>query len=847
VPGVNLTQSEAKERSTLLKVDSYDVELDLTLGAETFLSKTTVKFSSRQLGAATFIDAVGKRVITATLNGSPVDVANYDGETVYLSSLAASNELYLEIEGNYSKSGEGLHRFVDPADGEVYLYSQFAVADARRVIPCFDQPDLKATFSFTTLVPAHWEVISNNPVETKTDVNPTTKRWVFTRTPVLSTYLAAIIAGPYHRVDDLYTGEKAVPLRIFCRKSLAPSLDAEEIFKITKQGFAFYEKEFGLAYPFEKYDQVAVAEFNAGAMENAGCVTFAEDYFVFRSKVTEKSYNWRANIILHEMAHMWFGDLVTMTWWDDIWLNESFAEWASYFTLEKATCFTNSWTVFNVERKNWAYRQDQLSSTHPIVSEMHDLDTVQGSFDGITYAKGASVLQQLVAFIGKDQFIAGLRQYFAKYAWGNATLNDLLVELETNSGRDLKPWVATWLQTAGVNTFRPEFIIDENTYRSIAIRQEAPLIPEGSTQLRPHRMAVGLYDLLNGSLIRRRSSELDVTGAITYVPELSGEKIADLLLLNDYDLAYGKIRFDARSFETLRNHLGEVQDPLSRALCWAATWDMLREGELAASDYVPMTIKALAGESDMAVVIMTLTHLETAVEIYAADEHRSILREAVAGGLENLLAQARLGSDLQLQYARSFASTATTAVQSARIRELLNGDLTGLVVDTDLRWHFIGSLVERGLATEIEIDAELERDNSANGQRYAAFSRSAFPNAAVKTQAFNSIIKNGLSNHLQLSMIRGFQRPRQRDLLVGFVDRYFEKILDFWNSETYEIAENVATGLYPTYVTSPETLASTEKWITGVGKDAPTGLRRVMAENRDAMSRALRAKAKDTN
>lgn len=845
MPGVNLTRAEAKERSGLIKVDSYDVELDLTSGAETFITKTTVKFKNLKPGTTTFIDAVGKRVIAATLNGTPLDVADYDGETIHLPTLAVANELLLEIEGIYSKSGEGLHRFVDPADNEVYLYTQHETADARRTFPCFDQPDLKATFAFTVLVPEHWEVISNNPVDSVTEVGAGTKRWVFTRTQVLSTYLAAIVAGPYHRVDDIYVGEKTVPLRLFCRKSLAPSLDADEIFKITKQGFAFYEKEFGLAYPFDKYDQLAVAEFNAGAMENAGCVTFAEDYFVFRSKVTDKSYNWRANVILHEMAHMWFGDLVTMAWWDDLWLNESFAEWASYFTLEQATRFTNSWTVFNAERKNWAYRQDQLSSTHPIVVDMYDLDAVKTNFDGITYAKGASVLQQLVSHVGKDQFIAGLRQYFAKHAWGNTTLDDLLVELEATSGRDLKGWVATWLQTAGVNTLRPKLVIAGGVYTSVAVRQEAPLMPEDSKELRPHRMAVGLYDLKSGALVRRTSIELDVTGATTDVPELAGERVADLVLLNDRDLSYGKIRFDSRSVETLRNHLGDIEDPLSRALCGSATWDMLRDGELAASGYVPMAIKALTGESDVAVVAMTLTQLETAIEIFAADANRAELRKVLAGGIEALLDKTQAGSDLQLQYARSFASAAATAEQSARIRRLLNGELTGLVIDADLRWHFINCLVERDLATNAEVDAELERDNTANGQRYAAFARAAFPDAAVKAEAFDAAVKGLLSNHIQLSTIRGFQRPTQRDLLTIYVDRYFEIVLDVWNSQTYEIATNVATGLYPTYVTSQSTLAATKTWLGGVGKDAPSGLRRIMAENRDAMTRALTAKAKD--
>jgi len=845
VPGVNLTRAEAKERASVLKIHSYVVDLDLTSGTETFTSNVVIKFSGLKPGAPTFIDAVGKSVISATLNGQALDVSDYDGESILIPAVAAENELVLSIEAIYSKSGEGLHRFVDPADGEVYLYSQHETADARRTFPCFDQPDLKATFSITTLVPAHWEVISNNPTESVTEVGSEKKRWVFTTTPVISTYLTAVVAGSYHRVDDVYVGEKTVPLGLFCRKSLAPHMDAEEIFKITKQGFAFYEKEFGLAYPFDKYDQLAVAEFNAGAMENVGCVTFAEDYFVFRSKVTDKNYNWRANVILHEMAHMWFGDLVTMTWWDDLWLNESFAEWASYYTLEKATRFTNSWTVFNAERKNWAYRQDQLSSTHPIVVDMHDMEAVRTNFDGITYAKGASVLQQMVSYVGKNEFVEGLRKYFAKHAWGNTTLNDLVVELEAASGRDMTPWIATWLKTAGVNTFRPELQISGENYSAISIRQEAPLMPAGSTELRPHRMAIGLYDLKNGALVRRRAVELDVFGASTSVPELAGEKLADLVLINDQDLSYGKIRFDARSIKTLRNHLGDIQDPLSRALCWSASWDMLRDGELAASDYVPMAINALPGEPDVAVVGMTLTQLDTAVELFAADSHRAGLRVQLANGIEALLNDAAAGSDLQLSYSRALASSASTPEQIGRIRKMLNGELEGLVVDADLRWHFLNALVERGLATIEDVEAELAQDNTANGLRSAALARAAFPTAEAKSRAFKSATTEKLSNHIQLSTIRGFQRPSQRDLLVPYVERYFEIILDVWTSETYEMASNIVMGLYPTYVVAQSTLDATEAWLAHIGKEAPGGLRRIVSENRDAMARALKAQAKD--
>ena len=845
MPGVNLTHEEAKERAALIKVESYDVALDLTSGAETFISTTTIKFKGIKPGASTFIDAVGKTVRSATLNGVPVDTSNFDGETIFLPSIAATNELKLVIEGIYSKSGEGLHRFVDPADDEAYLYTQHETADARRTFPCFDQPDLKATFAITALAPAHWEVISNNAPESVTDVSPTTKRWSFKRTPVLSTYLTAIVAGPYTKVEDVYVGEKEIPLGLYCRKSLAPYMDADEIFKITKQGFAFYEKEFGLAYPFDKYDQLAVAEFNAGAMENAGCVTFAEDYFVFRSKVTDKNYNWRANVILHEMAHMWFGDLVTMTWWDDLWLNESFAEWASYYTLELATRFTNSWTVFNSERKDWAYRQDQLSSTHPIVVAMEDMESVKTNFDGIAYAKGASVLQQLVSHVGKENFLTGLRKYFAKHAWGNTTLDDLLVELEAASGRDLKPWVGTWLQTAGVNTLRPNLVVNDGVYTSVQISQEAPLMPVGSKELRPHRMAVGLYDLVDGSLIRRKSSTFDLSGASAHVPELEGEKVADLVLLNDQDLSYGKIRFDENSINTLKQHLGDIKDPLSRALCWGGVWDMLRDAELSASDYVPLVLNALAGESDAAVVSSTLIQLNTAVEVFASDANRDRLRSERAVGLDALLDGTEPASDLQLTYARALASAATSAAQFSKVRSMLAGKIEGLVIDADLRWHLLNSLVERGVATHEEVDSELERDKTASGLRSAAFARAAFPDASAKAEAFHSALYDGLSNHIQIATIQGFNRPTQRQLIAEYADKYFESVLKVWEKESYEMASSIARGLYPTYQISPATLQLTEGWLSGAGKNAPNGLRRIMAENRDAMARALKAQAKD--
>jgi aminopeptidase N len=846
VPGPNLTRAEAAERSALIAVDSYDVVLDLMSDEKTFIARTTVKFTAKAPGA-TFIDVVAASLASATLNGSALDVSGFDGESLHLTPTSGANTLVVDAVANYMNTGEGLHRFVDPADSEVYLYSQFETADARRMYACFDQPNLKATFTLTVDVPDHWEVISNNPVASKESLREGVTRWNFTTTPRISTYITALIAGPYHHVHDTHAGaEKTIPLGLYCRKSLAPHLDAEQIFTVTKQGFDFFEKEFGLAYPFDKYDQVAVAEFNAGAMENAGAITFAEDYFVFRSKVTDRSYNWRANVILHEMAHMWFGDLVTMTWWDDLWLNESFAEWVSYLALARATRFTNSWTVFNAERKNWAYRQDQLSSTHPIVSDMIDLETVKTNFDGITYAKGASALLQLVAYVGEDNFITGLRAYFTKYAWGNTTLNDLLAELEATSGRDLQPWVSTWLKTAGVNTLRPELAVSDGKYTTVAIAQEPPLIPQGSTELRPHRMSVALYDVLDGKLAKRRGVELDVIGARTEIAEFAGERVADLVLINDGDLSYAKIRFDERSIATLRSNFENITDPLARALCSAAAWDMLRDAELSASDFVPLMLSGMRTESDIAIVQMAMIQMESAVELYAAPEHREALCVIQTDALQALLDQSEPGSDHQLAFARAFAGAAANAsdpVHLKHVAELLNGSLRGLVVDDDLRWHFLGALASRGVIGETEIATALAKDNTASGVKSATFARASMPTVEGKESAWAEAIACKVPNHIQIALITGIQRANQRNLMEPFVDRFFDSLIPTWSEQSYEMASNIAMRLYPIMVTTPETLDKTKAWLAQ--PNIPTALHRLVAENRDALERALNAQAFD--
>jgi aminopeptidase N len=844
VPGVNIARSEAKERSKHLSIESYQVKLDLTYGAEKFIAKSVVTFRCKTPGYNTFIDAVGKKIISASLNGSAVDTSNYDGESLFLYNLAEQNVLAIEIEGEYSKNGEGLQYSIDTEDGEAYLYSQGETAYIRRMYPCFDQPDLKATFELTANTPAHWQVISNSPLESK-DASGEQATWKFLPTPRISTYITALIAGPYSYVSDLYEGEKRVELGIYCRKSLAQYLDPEDIFLITKEGFRYFENVFGLAYPFEKYDQIAVMDFNWGAMENSGAVTFREDLLVFRSKVTERMYAGRASTILHEMAHMWFGNMVTMSWWDDLWLNESFAEYASYLALVEGTRFTNGWAGFNAERKNWAYRQDQLSSTHPIVADMVDIEAVNANFDGITYAKGASVLQQLVAHVGRDNFILGLREYFKIHAWKNTTLKDLLIELEKTSGRNLDQWVATWLQSAGVNTLRPVIKIENDKYEEVLIKQEAPMIPVGSQELRPHRLAVALYDLVNGEIKLRISEELDVAGEFTPVPFLEGQKVADLLLINDRDLSYAKIRFDERSIATLKSHLGKIQDSLTRALSWSATWDMHRDGELSASDYVDIALAGLAGEDEITIVTSVATQLMTSVELYAADHNREKLREKICQRFIELLNQAESGSDHQLQFARAVATFAQNNDQKAIIQSLLNGDVAGLVVDADLRWHFLTNLVEKAMATKSDLDAELARDNTVTGENSYELALAAFPNAEAKAIAWRKATEDDLTNSKRVAAISGFLRPLHRDLLEIYVDRYFEILLDIWGKKSYEVSSKIVSQLFPTFSVRQETLRKSEAWLNGAGKDAPAILRRLVGEGRDGLARALKVKAMD--
>lgn len=856
----NLTRDQAAERAALVTVENYRIVLDLTDGAgdphgarpgeRTFRSTTTVEFAALA-GSDTVIDIAADAIRGATLNGVEIDVSGYDESTgIPLTGLAEHNVVVVDADCLYSNTGEGLHRFVDPVDDEVYLYSQFETADAKRMFACFDQPDLKATFDVSVTAPAHWQVVSNGAT-----VSAHNGVHVFATTPKMSTYLVALIAGPYAVWRDVYSDEHGeIPLGIFCRASLADFMDAERLFTETKQGFGFYHANFGVPYAFGKYDQLFVPEFNAGAMENAGAVTFLEDY-VFRSKVTRYSYERRAETVLHEMAHMWFGDLVTMQWWDDLWLNESFATFASVLCQAEATEYEQAWTTFANVEKSWAYRQDQLPSTHPVAADIPDLHAVEVNFDGITYAKGASVLKQLVAYVGLQPFLAGLRSYFRDHAFANATFSDLLGALEKSSGRDLSHWGRQWLKTTGLNTLRADFDVDaDGAFTRFAITQSGAAPGAGETRV--HRLAVGIYDDDgSGKLVRTHREELDVEGDVTDVPALTGVSRGKLVLVNDDDLTYCALRLDGESLETALARIADIAEPLPRTLVWSAAWEMTREAELRARDFVALVMSGLHAESEVGVAQRLLLQAQTALGSYADPTWAAENGWPAFGDtLLDLARESAPGSDHQLAFVNALCTSVLSPNHVAVLSTLLDNEqaavnLTGLVVDTDLRWRIVTALARAGVldadgtATPF-IDAEAASDPTAAGKRSARAAAAARPQAAVKEAVWQEVIEDDtIANITTRAIVTGFVQPGQGELLAPFTEKYFAAIPGVWQRRSSEVAQTTVIGLYPSWDVSQAGLDAADAFLAD--PEVPPALRRLVLEGRAGVERSLRARAFD--
>ena len=861
MPGQNLTRLEATDRSATVHTRSYDVTLDLTRGETVFGSSTTVRFTSTQ-GSSTFIDLIAPVVHSISLNGRALDPAEvYADSRITLTGLAADNELVVVADCAYMHTGEGLHRFTDPADGETYLYSQFEVPDSRLVFAVFEQPDLKASFTFTVTTPSSWTVLSNSPTPEPTptedsDGSGDAHTFAFAPTEPMSSYVTAIVAGPYVGATDEYVASdgRTVPLGVYCRKSLVEHMDSAEILDLTKRGFAYYEDLFATPYAFTKYDQIFVPEFNAGAMENAGCVTHRDDY-IFRSRPVEARVERRAVTILHELAHMWFGDMVTMTWWNDLWLNESFAEFTSTLATAEITRWDQAWTTFQTLEKSWAYNQDQLSSTHPVAAEINDLHDVEVNFDGITYAKGASVLAALVGYVGRENFFAGIQRYLAAHAYSNAELGDLLRELEAVSGRDLSSWTRLWLQEAGVTTLRLEVVTDaDGVITQAAVRQEIPA--DSPASLRPHRVAIGSYSPTGQGadthLERTNRIELDVDGELTQVPELVGAKRADVLVLNDDDLTYAKVRLDEESLSHGLTHIEAFAESLPRSIVLASAWDMVRDGELAASHFLKAALQALDVEEHSSVIQGLLGRITTCLSAFLPPAVRRDLAPGTADRLLELARAAQAGSDKQLQLIRAVAAHAVTGEQLDVVAGFLEGTsaLEGLDVDQDLRWDLLTGLVAAGRFGEERIHAEEARDRTTTGRERAAEARAAIPTPEAKEATWRALVDDAsMPNETQVRVLRGLTSVERRpDLLVPFVSEYVEAIDSLWSSRTFHMAENLLTGLWSCATVGldgADPAAALEGWLESHAQ-APAALRRIVRENLDDTRRVARAQAAET-
>ena len=863
MPGSNLTRIEAEERKAVIEAPiHYHVDLDLTVGAKNFGSKSLICFNAKP-GSSTFLDLIADEVTSIDLNGKSLDPAvAFQNNRIELTDLKEKNEVTVEAKCRYSNTGEGLHRSVDPSDGNIYLYSQFEVPDARRVYAVFDQPDLKATFDFKVLAPASWIVTSNMPVATIEDdpretldgtlgdkPNESTRLWDFEPTPVMSSYLTAICAGPYAEWHTEYANEdgRTVPMAMYCRQALAKafSKDVDYLFDITKKGFAFYAKTWGVPYPYAKFDQIYVPEYNAGAMENIGMVTIRDQY-VFESKVTDAYAERRVVTVLHELAHMWFGDYVTMKWWNDLWLNESFAEFTSTLATAEAAEWKDAWATFSSGEKSWALNQDQLSTTHPIVAPINDLNDTYVNFDGITYAKGASVLKQLAFYVGRTQLFEGIHNYLNRHAYSNATLADLLAELELTSGRDLKAWSAQWLEESGINTIATE--VEENedgTIKRLALRQTAPA---EHPVLRAHRLAVGFYneDPETGKIVRTDRFELDVDGELTVVDAAAGKARPSLILVNDDDLTYTKLRFDDKSLAFATSNLYRFDDALARSVIWLALWDMTRDGELPARQFIDTSLAALATEHESTTFRYALAQVSTTAWHYTAPAERAEIVKHVAAELFKLAGQAKAGSDEQFQLVTAYLGYGEPGDDAfvANAKGLLDGSVAfdGLEIDNNFRWTIINALSTVNAIDQAGIDAELAKRETTENREFAYGARAVAGTAEAKAWAWNEALHNDELTNMQLEAVAGgFAATPRADLAEPYAEKYFEVADWIWEHKTFHMAEALLEGLYPGYADPAKLVELGDAWLAS-HKDADNALQRIVRGNVEASHRTLKVR-----
>jgi aminopeptidase N len=830
-----LTREEAADRAALLEVESYDIELDLTRGAELYRSLSRVRFSCREPGRSSFIELLAERCHSITLNGEALDPATaYDGARIRLDDLHAENELVVEADCAYTRTSEGIHRFEDPEDGRAYLYTESFLYEAQRIFACFDQPDLKATFQLRVRAPVDWTVVANGAAS-----QGAPGEWAFEPTPPLPTYLFAVCGGAYHVVRSDHGG---LPVSVLCRQSLVRYLNPDEIFDIANRSLDFFGGLFGRSYPFSKLDLVFIPE-QQGAMENAACITFTDD-LIYRPPVTDAQLMTLAEFIAHEVAHMWFGDLVTMRWWDDLWLNESFASYLAALALAEATRHKTAWTSFAMRDKSWGYWADQLPSTHPISADVPDAIATMLNLDGISYSKGAGTLKQLVAWVGFEPFTQGLARYIEDHAFSNTTIRDLLAAFEAVSGRDLETWSREWLQTAGVGTLSLESTVaQDGRYEQFVVEQAAP---RSHPTLRSHRIAIGLFDRRNGGLVRRQRLEIDITGARTPIPELAGAEAAELVVLNDDDLSWARTRLDERSLQAvLDGAIARIEEPLSRAVLWLALREAMLDALVPVGDYVRVVSDALGSETVVSLIEDLYKQAIAAIGRFGDPEARDRRMSALTRRSIEWVTTAEPGSDAQLAHARGVMRTAVDADQTALIGGWLDGvDVPdGLTIGQELRWMIVIRLATLGVIGPDEIDAEQRRDRTYAGAARAGTARASLPTADAKARVWQEALgPEPPSLGVLHAMLAGFWRPEQVDLGRAYVDRYVPDIAARW-SQSQQIARELGHGLFP-WVVAEESTADAIRRASSDGLDP--AFRRIIAEGLDDLERSIRTRGADT-
>ena len=843
-----LSQDEAVARARLVSEISYEIHLDLVAGASSYRGDVTIRFdfAASDDGAAdgVFLDQRGGGIERIEVNGEEIEVGPGEYRIgLPAAALQASNVVRVGYEHEYDHTGDGFHQFIDPEDGSEYLYSNFEPYNAHRLFPCFDQPDLKASYDLTVDAPSDWELIANGPELGREELKDGRLRRRFAPAERFSTYLFALIAGPYHVVRNEHRG---VPLGFFCRRSLVRHLDEDELFEVTKQGLDFYGGFFDYAYPFGKYDQIFVPEFNFGAMENIGAVTHSER-MVFRDPPTENQRLGRAEVLLHEMAHMWFGNLVTMRWWNDLWLNESFATYMAYLAMVEATRFGTAWQAFNSGMKAWAYRQDQLVTTHPIAGQVRDTDETFLNFDGITYGKGAAVLKQLVAAVGMDGFREGMRIYFRRHAFGNTTLAEFLDAIGEGAGRDLHGWAALWLETASLNTLAASWEVEDGRLAGLAIAQTAP---EDYPTLRPHRLDLALVGAGDGDgEAAVETLAVSVEGDRTVVEEAAGRDAPQLVVPNHNDHAFVKVALDERSLRFIGDHLERVGDPLLRQLIGQSLWNMVRDQQLRSTDYLSLIASKVTSETDTELIESVLATAIAAIARYVPAEQRDEQAHRfseVAWEALQALPEGEAGDDLRIIWARTLIGVAITPSDIRRVISLADGELSapGLTIDQEMRWDIAARAVAHGVeGAEARVEAERERDPSDRGERAAIRAAVATPSEAAKEAAWERIHGEGYGSlHLTAAAMSGFHWNVQRELLDPWVEEFFERAPAVFGERQNEFTRAWFANLFPHYRIEQAVLDRSRALLGEIGDGLPL-LARSLREANDDLERAIRCRA----